>query len=176
MAPTRSYFRVTQDINMTPMHFRLTCALLIAFAGFTPPPAYGQAEFFPPQKTPSMKEAPNIVLITGDHLRWDHVAANGNSAIITPHMDRLAKEGTSFRKCFTVGIACSPNRASLMTGRYPSSHGIISNGVQMRLDEVTLTHVLRDAGYYTGQMGKLHSGRTKTATTVSLIRPTAFIT
>ena len=151
-----SYFRVTQDTNMTTMHFRLACALLIVFAGFTPPPAYGQAEFFPPKKTPSLKEVPNIVLITGDHLRWDHVAANGNPAIITPHMDRLVKEGTTFRKCFTVGVACSPNRASLMTGRYPSSYGIISNGVQMPLDEVTLTHVLRDAGYYTGQMGKLH--------------------
>ena len=103
-----------------------------------------------------MADFPNIILITGDHLRWDHVAANGNEAIITPHMDRLASEGTTFLSHFTVGVACAPNRASLMTGRYPHSHGVMSNGIQMPQDEVTLTHVLRDAGYYTGQMGKLH--------------------
>ncbi|MEO7653704.1 MAG: sulfatase-like hydrolase/transferase, partial [Bryobacteraceae bacterium] len=101
-------------------------------------------------------EKPNIVLITGDHLRSNHVAANGNPAILTPRMDSLAAEGANFTLCTTVGVACAPNRASLMTGRYPNAHGIISNGMEMPLSEVTLTHVLRDAGYYTGQMGKLH--------------------
>ena len=103
-----------------------------------------------------MDEFPNIVLVTGDHLRWDHVAANGNDAIITPRMDSLAREGTTFRYHFTVGVACAPNRASLMTGRYPVAHGVIRNGIKMPEDEVTLTHVLRAKGYYTGQMGKLH--------------------
>ena len=116
--------------------------------------AFPQAEYFPPQNPPS--NLPNIVLITGDHMRWDHIAANGNPAMITPFMDELANTGSTFRSCFTVGVACTPNRASLMTGRYPSSHGLISNGIMMPEDEVTLTHVLRDAGYYTGQMGKLH--------------------
>ncbi len=116
----------------------------------------GQAEFFPPDPRISMEEFPNIVLITGDHLRWDHVAANGNDKIVTPSMDRLAHEGVTFRSHFTVGVACAPNRASLMTGRYPHAHGVISNGIKMPQDERTLTHVLRDAGYYTGQMGKLH--------------------
>ena len=131
--------------------------LAIALVGIVfLPAARPQAEFFPPDPGIGMDEFPNIVLITGDHLRWDNIAANGNDAIITPHMDRLVREGTTFLQHFTVGQACAPNRASLMTGRYPSSHGVISNGVKMPLDEVTLTHVLRDAGYYTGQMGKLH--------------------
>jgi len=119
-------------------------------------PALPQAEYFPPENLPSVDDFPNIVLITGDHLRWDHVAANGNPALVTPHMDRLVREGVTFRSAFTVGVACTPNRASLMTGRYPHAHGLISNGIMMPEDEVTLTHVLRDAGYYTGQMGKLH--------------------
>ena len=118
--------------------------------------AFGQAEFFPPDSRITMSDSPNIVLITGDHLRWDHVSANGNEAIITPNMDRLATEGMTFRSHFTVGVACAPNRASLMTGRYPHAHGVMSNGIKMPQDEVTLTHVLREAGYYTGQMGKLH--------------------
>jgi len=105
---------------------------------------------------PGAGRRPNIILITGDHLRWNHVAANGNPAILTPHMDRLAREGVSFTLAHTVGVACSPNRCSLFTGRYPNAHGVVSNGVKMPESEVTLTHLLRDAGYYTGQMGKLH--------------------
>ena len=132
----------------------LAFATLVALA--SPFDAAAQAEFFPPDPGIRMSDYPNVVLITGDHLRWDHVAANGNDAIITPRMDDLVRAGSTFRSHFTVGVACSPNRASLMTGRYPHAHGIISNGVPLPQDEVTLTHVLRDAGYYTGQMGKLH--------------------
>ena len=127
--------------------------LLAVLAALGAPAAFPQAEYFKPDSYPS---TPNVILITGDHLRWDHVAANGNEALITPNLDELIRGGTTFRAAFTVGVACTPNRASLMTGRYPTSHGLISNGIMMPEDEVTLTHVLRDAGYYTGQMGKLH--------------------
>lgn len=128
----------------------------IAFFLLVAVPLWPQAEYFPPENVPSPDDYPNIILITGDHLRWDHVAANGNPHIITPNLDRLIREGATFRSTYTVGVACTPNRASLMTGRYPNAHGLISNGIMMPDDEVTLTHVLRDAGYYTGQMGKLH--------------------
>ncbi len=64
-----------------------------------------------------MRDFPNIVLITGDHLRWDHVAANGNGSMVTPNMDRLVREGDTFLSCLTAAVAGSPNRASLMTGR-----------------------------------------------------------
>lgn len=133
--------------------FALAAAALVALL---PAQADGQAEFFPPSPGISVDEYPNVVLITGDHLRWDNIAANGNDAIITPEMDQLVREGTTFLYHFTVGVACMPNRASLMTGRYPNSHGVISNGIKMPQDELTLTHVLRKEGYYTGQMGKLH--------------------
>lgn len=131
-------------------------AVFAVVVSLLPSRASAQAEFFPPSPGITVDEYPNIVLITGDHLRWDHIAANGNEAIITPRMDQLIREGATFRYHFTVGVACMPNRASLMTGRYPNSHGVIVNGVKLPQDEVTLTHVLRDKGYYTGQMGKLH--------------------
>lgn len=99
---------------------------------------------------------PNIVLITTDHMRVDNIAANGAPHMVTPAMDRLAGRGVTFTTCNTVGVACAPNRASLFTGRYPHSHGVMSNGIKMPEDEITLTHVLRDNGYYTGQFGKLH--------------------
>src|SRR5215831_11789913 len=119
-------------------------------------PALLGAGFAQSSRALADRGAPNIVLITGDHLRWNHVASNGNPAIHTPRMDALAANGASFKSCFTVGVACAPNRASLMTGRYPNAHRLMVNGIRMPEDEVTLTHVLRGAGYYTGQMGKLH--------------------
>lgn len=149
MLATVGMSRSTRDF------LRLAATVTLA-ALFLPSQASAQAEFFPPSPGITVDEYPNIVLITGDHLRWDHIAANGNDAIITPRMDQLIREGTTFRYHFTVGVACMPNRASLMTGRYPNSHGVIVNGIKLPQDEVTLTHVLRHKGYYTGQMGKLH--------------------
>lgn len=104
----------------------------------------------------SGRRRPNIVLVTTDHMRADCIAANGAPHMVTPVFDGLVRRGVSFTMCHTVGIACAPNRASLFTGRYPHSHGIMSNGIEMPEREVTLTRVLRDAGYYTGQFGKLH--------------------
>src|SRR5262245_6087787 len=76
-------------------------------------------------------ERPNIVLITGDHLRWIHVAINGNPAIRTPRMDAVASSGVTFTTCCTVGVACAPNRASMLTGRYPNAHRLMVNGIKM---------------------------------------------
>lgn len=101
-------------------------------------------------------ERPNVLVITLDHLRADSVGANGSAWMRTPHLDRLVRDGVSFRHAFINGIACSPSRASLFTGRYPRHHGVRTNGVPLPESAVTLTHVLRDAGYYTGQFGKLH--------------------
>ena len=108
--PTRTPSKSRSDRRLA-----LLTSLATAAALLCSPAAAAQAEFFPPESGRKMSESPNIVLITGDHLRWDHIAANGNAAIITPSMDRLAREGTTFRASFTVGVACAPNRASLMT-------------------------------------------------------------
>ncbi len=105
---------------------------------------------------PPTGRRPNIILITTDHMRLDNIAANGAPHMVTPVLDGLVQRGVSFTLCHTVGVACAPNRASLMSGRYPHSHGVMSNGIKLPEDEVTLTHVLRDNGYYTGQFGKLH--------------------
>lgn len=109
-----------------------------------------------PQGAGGGSRRPNIVLVTTDHMRVDNIAANGAGHMVTPVMDSLTRRGTTFTMCNTVGVACAPNRASLMTGRYPHCHGIMSNGIIMPEDEVTITHVLRENGYYTGQFGKLH--------------------
>ncbi len=105
---------------------------------------------------PAGKRRPHIVLITTDHMRADNIAANGAPHMVTPVLDSLVHRGVTFTMCHTVGVACAPNRASLFTGRYPHSHGIMANGIKLPDDEITLTRVLRDNGYYTGNFGKLH--------------------
>jgi arylsulfatase len=105
---------------------------------------------------PTRPRRPNIVLVTTDHMRVDNIAANGAPHMDTPVLDGLVRRGATFTMCHTVGVACAPNRASLFTGRYPRCHGIMANGIELPGNEVTITHVLRNAGYYTGNFGKLH--------------------
>jgi len=67
---------------------------------------------------------PNVLLIlSDDHGPWAMGCA-GNSEIITPSLDRLAREGTRFENFFCVSPVCSPARASLLTGENPSQHGV----------------------------------------------------
>ena len=127
------------------------------FGSLLPAASVPPSAAFTAQNAPATSaRRPHIVLITTDHMRVDNIAANGAPHMVTPVLDGLVPRGVTFTMCHTVGIACAPNRASLFTGRYPHSHGIMANGVKLPENEVTLTRVLRDAGYYTGQFGKLH--------------------
>ena len=122
-------------------------------AGAKGKPREAQASERPASSGP---RRPNIVLMTTDHMRVDNIAANGAPHMVTPVFDDLVRRGVTFTMCHTVGVACAPNRGSMFTGRYPHCHGIMSNGIQLPDNEVTITRVLRDNGYYTGQFGKLH--------------------
>lgn len=110
----------------------------------------------PEAPAPSGRRRPNVIMMSTDHMRVDNIAANGAPHMVTPVFDELVHRGVSFTMCHTVGVACAPNRGSLFTGRYPHCHGIMVNGIKLPEDEVTITRALSDAGYYTGQFGKLH--------------------
>ncbi|MEN9615312.1 MAG: hypothetical protein RL022_734, partial [Chloroflexota bacterium] len=64
-----------------------------------------------------------IVIIADDHGRWA-LGCAGNAEIMTPNLDRLASTGTRYTHFFCASPVCSPARASLITGRIPSHHGI----------------------------------------------------
>jgi len=104
------------------------------------------------------KSPPNVLLITCDQLRLDALGCYDNPVIRTPHIDALAARGVRFERTFTALPACAPNRASMATGRYPSVHGLRDNGMVLPESETTLMHTLRDAGYQTCGVGKMHFG------------------
>lgn len=98
---------------------------------------------------------PNFLLITTDQ---HHPAALGSvtPAIRTPHLDALAGEGTRFDRAYCANPTCTPTRASLITGRYPSQHGAWTLGTKLPETEQTIGELLGDAGYRTALLGKAH--------------------
>jgi arylsulfatase A-like enzyme len=101
---------------------------------------------------------PNVLYIMTDQQRWDTISASGNDLIDTPNFDRLAAEGANFTRFYTAAFPCSPSRATLITGRYPHSHGVWTNDALLQPQVRTLGEVSRDAGYDTAWIGKWHLG------------------
>jgi len=107
---------------------------------------------------------PNIVVVVVDDLRWDEFGAAGHPWLRTPHIDRLAAEGALFVNSFHAVPLCSPNRATLLTGQFPTQHGIIDNVARNRLSHrlATFPQTLRAHGYETAFLGKWHMGNDPT--------------
>lgn len=98
----------------------------------------------------------NFLLIITDQQRADHLGCYGNSVVQTPNIDALAQKGMRFENMHVATPICMPNRASLMTGRYPSVHGSRHNGIPLSLRSATFVDTLREAGYQTALVGKAH--------------------
>ncbi|HXE11715.1 MAG TPA: sulfatase [Bryobacteraceae bacterium] len=106
---------------------------------------------------------PNIVFILCDDMGYGDLECYG-SKIHTPNLDRLASEGIRFTNFNSADPVCSPSRAALLTGRYPTQVGVPrvlfpKDPGGLNLDEKTLANVLKDRGYKTACVGKWHLGR-----------------
>ena len=98
---------------------------------------------------------PNIILIITDQQRFDAMGCHGNRACPTPNLDRLASRSVDFTRGYCPLPLCSPSRASLMTGRTPVAHRVLTNEA-LPEDAVTFAELLADAGYACALSGKWH--------------------
>ena len=106
---------------------------------------------------------PNVVIFYADDLGWGETGCQGFSTDIpTPHIDSIAKNGVRFTQGYVAATYCSPSRAGLMTGRYPTRFGHEFNAVArtsgLSLKETTMASRLKELGYATACVGKWHLG------------------
>jgi arylsulfatase A-like enzyme len=109
-----------------------------------------------PGTTAAPGRRPNILVVIADQLRADHLGFAGNAEVNTPHLDHLADRSAVFERAFVANPTCMPNRASLITGRWPSAHGTRCNGIALEPDASTFVRSLAREGYRTAAVGKLH--------------------
>lgn len=107
---------------------------------------------------------PNMVVVLVDDLRWDDIAVAGHPFAETPNIDRLASEGARFLNAFASTPLCSPSRASILTGQYVATNGILDNTARDSASHrlATFAIPLAAAGYQTAFMGKWHMGNDDT--------------
>ena len=111
----------------------------------------------------SAADKPNIIIFYADDLGWGEITAQGFSKDIpTPNIDSLAQNGLRFTNGYVAATYCSPSRAGLMTGRYPTRFGhefnTVANAVGLRADQTTMATRLKAIGYATAAIGKWHLG------------------
>ena len=102
------------------------------------------------------QKRPNVVFVLTDQWRGQDLGFEGNKQVITPALDQLAKESVVFTSAISNTPVCGPARASLMTGKYPLSHGVFYNDKPLSADENSIAKVYKENGYKTGYIGKWH--------------------
>ena len=99
---------------------------------------------------------PNLIYVFADQLRYQSLGYAGDVRARTPHIDRLAADSMNFANCVSGSPMCAPYRASLCTGNYSSSTGMVINELRINPDQRCFGHVLHAGGYDTYYIGKWH--------------------
>lgn len=100
----------------------------------------------------------NIVVIWSDQQRWDTILGQWSKNLKTPCIDDFAKEAAVFTRGYCSSPVCTPSRATVITGLYPHTHTLQSNGKPLPEDKTTMAEMLKPLGYKTGYIGKWHIG------------------
>jgi arylsulfatase A-like enzyme len=115
----------------------------------------------------SAAEKPNIIVFLCDDVGYGEYGFQGSKDIPTPHIDSIAKNGVRFTQGYVAATYCSPCRAGLLTGRYPTRFGHEFNDggaagtagkFGLPIEEKTIANRMRDLGYATAAIGKWHLG------------------
>ena len=99
---------------------------------------------------------PNIVFVFADQLRYQSCGFSGDNNAITPSLDKFAEESMNLTQAVSSMPVCSAFRASLLTGKYTTSTGMVINELRMNTNHKSIAHCLTEAGYNTGYIGKWH--------------------
>ena len=99
---------------------------------------------------------PNILYIFSDQWRQSDHGYTGNADVITPNIDKLASQSVNFTHAVSGIPVCCPHRATLITGKYPLTHGLYLNDLSLAPEHRSIAHCLNDSGYETGWIGKWH--------------------
>lgn len=129
--------------------------------GLSLSPLLGSCASAPSQNRP--RQRPNILFILTDDQTQGAMSAYGNKILKTPNMDRIADEGVRFGQAFVTSSLCVPSRASYLTGQYPHTHGLRTQGKESGVhdqpplrNDATWPLLLRQAGYRAAVVGKWH--------------------
>lgn len=99
---------------------------------------------------------PNVLFIMADQYRGDCLGVDGHPCIHTPNLDRIAREGAHFSAAYTCTPSCTPARSALLSGLGPWRNGMLGYGRVAEKYPVEFPQAMRDAGYYTTGIGKMH--------------------
>jgi len=102
------------------------------------------------------KQQPNVIFILTDQWRASALGYAGNDMVQTPQLDEFAKEALNFTNAVSVLPVCTPYRASLLTGRYPTTTGMFINDLYLPSEELCMAEIFNEAGYNTAYLGKWH--------------------
>ena len=99
---------------------------------------------------------PNLIYIFADQLGRNHCGYGGSKKALTPNIDALARESVDLCNAVSGHPVCAPYRASLLTGKYTTSTGMVINEIRLNTGHKCFAHVLGENGYNTGYIGKWH--------------------
>ena len=99
---------------------------------------------------------PNLLFVLADQLRGCSVGYAGEEAVRTPNLDAFAATGTICANAISMLPVCGPYRGSLLTGRAPTSTGLVINDVALKTTETGIAHCFKAGGYDTAYIGKWH--------------------
>ena len=157
MGAAQQYTAGDAGLALYSIAMRTLALAALVFGAVIPPPSAIE-----PQSSAAASR-PNIVVIYADDLGYGDVSAYGATALRTPHIDRLARQGLRFTDAHAAAATCTPSRYSLLTGEYalrkPGAR-ILPGDAAMVIDraQTTLPAMLKGAGYATGVVGKWHLG------------------